>query len=757
MGYYGGTAPARSRRSPPSATLPQSQPACLTDAADRPGRLRQLGRVRVLGGARRRRLRHLLRQAGRGPTPAAPATSSSSCATTPAHSDLLFQTSDTTWQAYNNYGGNSLYTGAPAGRAYKVSYNRPFITARAPVRQDCALQRRVPDGALARGQRLRRQLHHRRRHRPARRALLRRTRSSCRSATTSTGPAAQRANVEAARDAGVHLAFFSGNEVFWKTRWENSIDGSATPYRTLVTYKETHANAKIDPQPGPWTGTWRDPRFSPPADGGRPENALTGTIFTVNCCTQRRDRRCPAADGQDALLAQHRRGAARPPAQTPTLGVGTLGYEWDEDLDNGFRPAGLIRLSTTDPTRSRRCCIDYGIDATAPGTATHSLTLYRARRAARWSSAPARSSGPGAWTATTTAAAGRAADAAACSRRRSTCSPTWASSRHAAGRPGRGDRLDRHDRADLDDHLAGRPARRVQAGEPVDDHRHRGRRRRRPVGGVEVSVDGGADLAPARPGATSWSLHLDAERGRARRRSRAGPSTTAATSRRRGRPCHGDRRRRATAPARIWDDTADPGHRDATPTAAAVELGVKFRADVAGYITGVRFYKGAGNTGTHVGNLWTSAGTLLASGTFTGETASGWQQVDLRRAGRGHAPNTTYVASYSRRRRPLRRRRAATSRPPASTSRRCTRSANGADGRQRRLPLRRRRGFPTRPTARPTTGSTWSSTPARVGHDAAGDLRAWRTSSTPIRRWTSAGRPTSRLMRSSRMAPRRRS
>ena len=51
---------------------------------------------------------------------------------------------------------------------------------------------------------------------------------------------AQRANVEAARNAGVHLAFFSGNEVFWKTRWENSIDGSGTTHRTLVCYKETH-------------------------------------------------------------------------------------------------------------------------------------------------------------------------------------------------------------------------------------------------------------------------------------------------------------------------------------------------------------------------------------------------------------------------------------------------------------------------------------------------------------------------------------
>ena len=49
--------------------------------------------------------------------------------------------------------------------------------------------------------------------------------------------------MEAARNAGVRLAFFSGNEVFWKTRWESSIDG-AFAHRTLVTYKETHARAR---------------------------------------------------------------------------------------------------------------------------------------------------------------------------------------------------------------------------------------------------------------------------------------------------------------------------------------------------------------------------------------------------------------------------------------------------------------------------------------------------------------------------------
>ena len=78
----------------------------------------------------------------------------------------------------------------------------------------------------------------------------------------------QRTNVEAARDAGVNLPFWSGNEVYWGTRWGNSISSDATAYRTLISYKETWANAPIDPS-NQWTGTFRDPRFSPPARSAR--------------------------------------------------------------------------------------------------------------------------------------------------------------------------------------------------------------------------------------------------------------------------------------------------------------------------------------------------------------------------------------------------------------------------------------------------------------------------------------------------------
>jgi hypothetical protein len=94
----------------------------------------------------------------------------------------------------------------------------------------------------------------------------------------------------------------------------------------------------------------------------------------------------------------------------------------------------------------------------------------------------------------------------------------------------------------------------------------------------------------------------------------------------------------------LFSASATPGTPD-YPASVPYELGVKFYSDVAGTITGVRFYKGVNNTGTHVGHLWTSSGTLLASATFANETASGWQQVSFSQPV-AIAANTVYVASY---------------------------------------------------------------------------------------------------------------
>jgi PKD repeat protein len=75
-----------------------------------------------------------------------------------------------------------------------------------------------------------------------------------------------------------------------------------------------------------------------------------------------------------------------------------------------------------------------------------------------------------------------------------------------------------------------------------------------------------------------------------------------------------------------------------------IVLGMKFRATQVGVITGVRYYKGTGTTGTHTGHLWSGTGTLLGTTTFTGETASGWQQAAFTTPITINA-NTTYVVS----------------------------------------------------------------------------------------------------------------
>ena len=97
-------------------------------------------------------------------------------------------------------------------------------------------------------------------------------------------------------------------------------------------------------------------------------------------------------------------------------------------------------------------------------------------------------------------------------------------------------------------------------------------------------------------------------------------------------------------PCSIWQNAAPSGAADAADT-SAVNLGVQFRASSDGTITGVRFYKEPDNTGAHTGTLWTSGGTLLATGTFSGESASGWQELDFSTPVPVTA-GTTYVASY---------------------------------------------------------------------------------------------------------------
>ena len=226
------------------------------------------------------------------------------------------------------------------------------------------------------------------------------------------------------------------------------------------------------------------------------------------------------------------------------------------------------------------------------------------------------------------------------------------------------------------------------------------------VSRVEISADGGQTWQPATWGSdtanVSWSytwtptttgsvtkLEIRAENGNAY----VGPvQNLPLTVGPQQCPC-------SVFPATSAPVTADSGD------SSAVTLGVKVTPTQPGYITGIRFYKSAANTGTHIGALWTSTGTQLATGTFTNETASGWQQLNFAQPVPVRA-NTTYVASYYRAQRALLRGRATTS---PRTVLAWLRSSRRNPRIQRRVCLRVRDHIPeSRATRAPITGSTWS-------------------------------------------------
>jgi hypothetical protein len=562
-----------------------------------------------------------------------------------SHSDLLFQTSDTTWQAYNKYGGCDLYGGdGPAvnpltGRAFKVSYNRPFTSHlnhptegffHAEYAMARWLERNGYDVTYTAGVDSHR-----------RGDLIRNHKVFLSVGHDEYVSREQREAVEDARDSGVHLAFFSGNEVFWKIRWEESIDGSHTPDRTLVCYKETYPGADNRDPSGEWTGTWRDPRYSPPKNGGRPENALTGTLCTVPTYSYQ-TLEVPAAESRmrfwrNTPIANVGTGGSG----NPPLPEGVLGYEWDEDVDNLFRPAGLVRLSST--TRSTYRLIDYGTDFPL-GWATHSLTLYR------WKPGGALVFGAGTvqWSWGLDPSHdndGQFTGQSAADARMQQATVNLLADMGAQPGGLQTDLQPASASADTDpptsliefptDRSSVRIGKTITIKGTASDVGG-------VVGGVEVSTDGGVTWRPA-IGRERWSYDWTPLY--------YGPTTI------KSRAVDDSGNLETPSPPRvvtvlvvppdrcvIWEAPLAPEPSVVSDsTNAGVEIGVKFRSDVPGYVKGVRFFKAVGETGQHKGHLWTADGARLVEATFSSETASGWQEVAF--PGVLIKANTTYVAS----------------------------------------------------------------------------------------------------------------
>jgi hypothetical protein len=655
LGYYGGDgARLVAANIKPTATLPQKQPACLTSSATG---LIDCGNWGVSASWA------VPSTAVSGVYIALLVSSNGDESQIPfvvrndaSHSEILLQTSDATWEAYNDYGGNSLYTctvacppGEPEGykAAYAVSYNRPFDGSFAVdggasylYYAEYQMMYWLEENGYNVSYTSESEVDHNG-------ALLKNHKVFISSGHDEYWSEGQRANVEAALAAGVNLAFFSGNELFWKTRWGPSTEGTNTPYRTLISYKETHFNKPVDPEDPPtWTGAWRDPRFSPPANGGKPENALTGQYFIVNTGTA--DITVPYQYSKLRLWRNTAASTLRS-GQSLTLapGSGTLGYEWDEDIDNGFRPAGEFDLSATTVS-GVQTFKDYGSNLSEDSTATHHLTMYRAPSGAlvfgagtvQWSWGLA---DVNAWDSYTTEPSGNPPDpnmeqatvnllAEMEAQPGSLSAGLVAASKSTNRTPPTSTITSPEQGATLQDGSTVTIAGGASAASGSV------------VAGVEVSTNGGSTWHPATlstPAEQSvkWSYSWVAHGNPSTNiKSRAVDDSANLET-----PSAGVTVK-VSCPCSIWGAGDTPSNVDGGDP-SSTEVGVKFTSEVPGTISGLRFYKAAANTGTHVGSLWTASGTLLASATFTGETASGWQQVNFS-APVAISANTTYVASY---------------------------------------------------------------------------------------------------------------
>ena len=237
----------------------------------------------------------------------------------------------------------------------------------------------------------------------------------------------------------------------------------------------------------------------------------------------------PAERRQAALLAQHQRRDARRPGRLRRCRRARSATSGTRTSTTALGPPGLVRLSSTT----------VNVAAAARSTTASTYAPARdaqphpvpARRAARSCSAPARSSGPGASTATHDAPATPPPDVRMQQATVNLLADMGVQPGDAAGRPRRRRPRPTDSTApDVDDHARRPPARPSRA-----DVRSRSPARHDAGGGVVAAsrspTDGGATWHPA-TGRDELDLHVDAAGDRARRRSRAAPSTTAATSRR---------------------------------------------------------------------------------------------------------------------------------------------------------------------------------------------------------------------------------
>src|SRR6267154_1779659 len=191
-------------------------------------------------------------------------------------SDLIYQSTETTFQAYNAWGGKSLYNFNSTNNtpAVKVSFNRPYDDGEGTGQflsyefdGIAYLESQGYDVTYSTDIDT---------HAPA--APLTQHKGWLTMGHDEYWSYEMRQNVTAARDAGVGLGFFVANSIYWQIRFEPSLlDGTAN--RTIVGYKENWQNDPDAQNTATYylvTTRWRDSHVTLPPS---PEDALIGVMY----------------------------------------------------------------------------------------------------------------------------------------------------------------------------------------------------------------------------------------------------------------------------------------------------------------------------------------------------------------------------------------------------------------------------------------------------------------------------------------------
>jgi hypothetical protein len=259
-----------------------------------------------------------------------------------SHAPILYQSSVLTYQAYNLWGGYSLYFGSQGNqytrtaRSYVVSFDRPYSDNDGLmdyVLYEYNMVRWLEQRGynLSYAADLDNQLHP---------ETLLNHRLILVSGHDEYWSTPMRDNITAARDAGVSLAFFGGNDVWWHIRLQSSPLG---PGREVVCYRVASLDPETAVNPKEATVNWRD------APLNQPENALLGEGYSGI-----------VAEPAPLVLS----AGAAPFLKGTTLNVGSAlpgleAGEFDGVLQNNFTPSSLIVLATSPVKCNSGLCTDH--------------------------------------------------------------------------------------------------------------------------------------------------------------------------------------------------------------------------------------------------------------------------------------------------------------------------------------------------------------------------------------------------------------